>query len=266
MAQDLGDSRLNRELGTQAPLNLTVNSSSAAAEAAQYILTWITTGKYSPGDRLPAERVLAADLGYGREIIREALTVIEILGLIEIMPGSGAYVRQPNAGSDLLSDTLQWALLLTAGNYDDLLEIRSSLEVLALKLAARNIERAQRPMFALRKLRNALEAQEECLNNNDMSGFVAADARFHLELGMLSENAVLQNLLSTLRRMLEIWLENSVSSTDVMETAYHEHFELFHALESQDSELAVRLMNAHMASASDRLLSAHSGHEEPAKA
>lgn len=247
--------RLSREKGANAPLNLTVNSSSNAAETAQLILSRITSGDYKDGERLPAERVLADELRTSRTTIREALTVLEILGLVEIMPGSGAYVRSDRAA--IFSDTLQWTLLLSDSSYPDLLRIRETLEILAVQQAAENLIDAARPLRTLRHLRDCLELQEEHLANEDFAAFVTADAAFHIEISELAKNSTLSNLLSTLRRMLQIWVENHVSTVSAMEVAYEEHVEIYRALSSSDPLSAVEVMTSHMDSASTRLVEAN---------
>ncbi|WP_411298609.1 FadR/GntR family transcriptional regulator [Trueperella sp. LYQ141] len=247
--------RLTREKGIAAPLNLTVNSSSEAAETAQLILVRITSGEYLPGDRLPAERTIAEELHTSRTNVREALSVLEILGLVEIMPGSGAYVR--SGGADLFSDSLQWTLLLSSADYPNLLRIRSVLEILAVQQAAEHLAQDPRPLRSLRRLRDSLESQEEHLSNEDMTNFVTADAAFHIEIGTLSQNPTLNNLLSTLRRLLQIWIQNQVDSVAAMQVAYDEHLRVYRALSSSDPLSAVQVMREHMNSANERLLAAN---------
>ena len=61
-----------------------------------------------PGDRLPSERVLAQALGVGRSTLREAVRVLEVVGLIDVRPGAGTFVAapaaQPGAGSDATAE------------------------------------------------------------------------------------------------------------------------------------------------------------------
>lgn len=253
--------RLAQEKGIFTPLNLTVNSTSEAAEAAQYILAQITTGDYKPEERLPAERALAEALKVSRTTIREALTVLEILGVVEIRPGSGAYVR--SGGMGLLSDSLQWVMLLAPADYPDILRIRSALEVLAVQLTAESLVKDPQPLKTLRIMRDCLEEQEESINSDNMAAFIDADAAFHIEMAELAGNETLKNLLSTLRRMLSIWMRNQLKVNKDMQIAYAEHLDIFRALDSTDPLQAVDVMREHMKSANERLLRANYAQGKP---
>jgi GntR family transcriptional repressor for pyruvate dehydrogenase complex len=57
----------------------------------------IAEGKVHPGDRLPSERVLAQALGVGRATLREAIRILEVVGLLNVRPGEGTFVAAPAA-------------------------------------------------------------------------------------------------------------------------------------------------------------------------
>ena len=65
---------------------------------AEQIHAQLTALKLKPGDRLPSELELTRQLGVSRPSLREALIVLETAGLIEVVTGSGSYVREPPAG------------------------------------------------------------------------------------------------------------------------------------------------------------------------
>ncbi len=96
----------------------------------------ILDGTYRPGERLPPERELAAQLRVNRSSVREALKKLEQLRLISIQQGSGIHVRQPEEASfDLV-----WAMLFTKGKANlgrigDLLELREALVPYIMRLA-----------------------------------------------------------------------------------------------------------------------------------
>ena len=94
----------------------------------------ISTGVLKPGDRLPAERKMAADFGYGRTHIREALHKLEFYGIIKTLPQSGSIINglDINTLDGLISD------VLNLQNYDfySLVETRLTLEVSAARFCA----------------------------------------------------------------------------------------------------------------------------------
>ncbi|MGC8873827.1 MAG: FadR/GntR family transcriptional regulator, partial [Chloroflexia bacterium] len=64
--------------------------------AVDRIRRMIDSGQLKPGDRLPPERDLAERLGIARSSIREALRILEGMGLIEVRPGTGIFAREPS--------------------------------------------------------------------------------------------------------------------------------------------------------------------------
>ena len=66
----------------------------------------ITRGELQPGDRLPAERDMAESLGVSRASVREALTALETVGILDIRPGEGTFVRRTSDSETFESLTL----------------------------------------------------------------------------------------------------------------------------------------------------------------
>jgi len=62
---------------------------------AKMLQTKILSGEYPPGEALPGQRVLAAELGVSRSALREALSVLETLGLVDIRQARGVFVPDP---------------------------------------------------------------------------------------------------------------------------------------------------------------------------
>ena len=67
-------------------------STNGAARVFDFFREALLSGRFRPGDRLPAERELAQQLGVGRPLLREAMRSLAMLGLLDIRHGSGAFV------------------------------------------------------------------------------------------------------------------------------------------------------------------------------
>ena len=117
-----------------AALGGNITSTTAVAEVTRRLLDHFTIGTLQPGDRLPPERQLAASMGVGRSAIREALAALELLGVVDVRPGSGTYLR--GRASELLPQTLSWGMLIGAPKTRELMDVRHALEVQAARLAA----------------------------------------------------------------------------------------------------------------------------------
>ncbi|WP_182046630.1 FadR/GntR family transcriptional regulator [Curtobacterium sp. ME26] len=231
------------------PLNIrleleSVPAGSPASAVARQLVTLLTTGELAPGSRLPSERVIAEQLGVGRSAVREALAALEILGIVQIRPGSGTYLQ--GGTSDLLPTTLSWGLMLASNRTRELLEVRSSLERTAAILAAQRADAAQ-----LDELQEYLERQRITLD--DPQAFIEADVRFHVLLARAAGNEVLADLLQSLRSMLSVWVGRRVRTRQATEAAYEEHRAILDAVRLGDVAATQRAMDDHMATASARI-------------
>ena len=63
------------------------------------IRSMVSSGMLKPGDKLPAERVLAESLNVSRASVREALSALQLMGLVEIKPGEGTFIKQMDIDS-----------------------------------------------------------------------------------------------------------------------------------------------------------------------
>lgn len=86
------------------------------------------------GDKIESDRVLAAKLGVGRSAVREALKVLDVLGMIDIRPGQGTYISGNEANFFVIP--LSWSLFMNGNQTESILEVRDLLEVKAAYLAA----------------------------------------------------------------------------------------------------------------------------------
>lgn len=227
--------------GTLSP----IPAKTPTAAVASQLLSYFTSGGLVPGSRLPAERQLAEMLGTGRSAVREALAALEILGVVLVRPGSGTYLQA--RVSELLPRTLSWGLMLGEQRTQDLVEIRGSLEILAARQAANNVDND-----TVSRLREHLSAMRQHIDDHD--AFIEADVRFHQELATASRNETLAVLLQTVRSLLRVWVDRSVDNTADARRAIDEHECVLLAIEAHDPDGAASSMTKHMATAGERLM------------
>lgn len=219
-------------------------SGSPVTEVARRLLDLFTSGDIEPGTRLPPERQLAATLGVGRSAVREALAALELLGIVDVRPGSGTYLR--GAASELLPQTLRWGLLIGERNTAELLELRSGLEIYVARLAA-----ARGESSAVDAAASSLTAMRKSVSN--LAAFVEADRRFHHSLAEAAGNATLNDMLHVVRSLLQIYADRAVEDEASARTAIDEHDRILQAVQRGDENDAASAMAAHMATASARL-------------
>jgi DNA-binding FadR family transcriptional regulator len=161
----------------------------------------IVEGVWEPGETLPVEDVLAAEIGVSRGVLREAVKSLAAKGMLRARPRTGTRVLPPGHWNHLDRDVLRWqqdgdpALLLR-----DTGELRRIVEPAAARLAA-----LRAGADDLRALREALAAMEEAADRPGRAGWVEADIAFHRALLDASGN----RLLGSLGRAVDIALEHS---------------------------------------------------------
>lgn len=222
----------------------TLPSGTPVSEVARRLMDLFTSGSIDPGTRLPPERQLAATLGVGRSAVREALAALEILGIVDVRPGSGTYLR--GTASDLLPQTLRWGLLIGRQSTAELLELRSGLEIYVARLAAARAVASDRA--ALEKALDRMQAGVD-----DLRGFARADLDFHHALAASAGNATLIDLLEVVRSLLQVYADRAVHDESAARVAVVEHRAVFDAIVAGDEDAAASAMAVHMATASARL-------------
>lgn len=197
-----------------------------------------------PGDRLPGERALAEELGVGRSAVREAISALEVLGVVETRAGSGTYLR--SSTSELLPSTLSWSLLMDQDRTIELNVVRGALERSAAQLAALTATAAQKD-----ELGRLVAAQRAAAD--DREGYVAADVAFHRVLAEIGGNGLVGELLATTRTLLRVWFDRAVDNREDIDRAIREHEEIARAVAAGDAAAAGEAMERHMDTAAERI-------------
>ncbi|MGO1977662.1 FadR/GntR family transcriptional regulator [Brachybacterium tyrofermentans] len=224
------------------PTGLNRSPSSAVAHR---LLDLLLGESMRPGDRLPGERALAEELGVGRSAVREAISALEVLGVVETRAGSGTYLR--SGTSELLPSTLSWSLLMDQERTSELSVVRGALERSAAQLAALTATAAQKAELA-----GIVEGQRAAAD--DPEGYVAADIAFHRVLAQIGGNDLVGELLATTRTLLRVWFDRAVDNRDDIDRAILEHELIAEAVAAGDAAAAGEAMEQHMATAAERLL------------
>jgi DNA-binding FadR family transcriptional regulator len=216
---------------------------SGAANIAMVLRREIIDGRYSYGDRLPAERNLAVYFGASRGTVREALRRLEEDQLVVRRIGSGTFVqyRQRSDHEDIADATSPL----------ELIEVRFAIEPHMVRLAVTNASRRD-----LDKLRDALERVEAAGSEPD--AFSRADEEFHLTLAQCSKNPVMQWLyrhINDVRGHAQWSARKDKILTHERIRAYNvQHRRLFNAVHSRDIEGAVNEMTSHLERARNDLV------------
>ncbi len=203
----------------------------------------LSEGVISPGTKLPPERELAAHFQVARSSLRQALKVLEIMGVITQKVGDGSYLNRD--ASTVLAVPMEFLFLLDDTSVQELTELRFMIEP---ALAAKAAERANSDDIAL--LRRSVADLES--SELDRVKLVAADLLFHRAIFQASGNRLTGRLFHTIHRAM---LNMIMVTSQLVEL---EHTVAFHkpilaAIEARDPALAAKLMTAHLLDATELL-------------
>lgn len=153
----------------------------------------IVSGDWPPGEPLPTEEVLVAELGVGRSALREAIKVLAGKGLVEARTRAGTRVRLREYWNLMDPDVLGWQFHRpTLSALDDLATLRVILEPAAARMAAANADDAQ-----AKEIGAAYAAMVETAE--DPEAFIAADLGFHAAIFAATGNDLLTHLNAMMR-------------------------------------------------------------------
>lgn len=217
---------------------------------AQRIEAWIRFGRYAPGSQLPPERELAIRLGTSRNVLREALRILETRGSVQIRHGIGTFVSKdlPEGASEI-----PVSMSLPTGHLpiDQVMVARRAVECAVVEVAARSVDDAD-----LEPLREVLGDTARCVATRNQERYVEMDLRFHELLGMCTHNPLLQEIQVELTRATSTTRNIATETHDAMQAAVRFHGEILDALTRRDAEAARAAMLLHLVDANERLLAA----------
>ena len=162
----------------------TTTGRSKTAVAIDRILEMIEGSSLKPGDRLPSERALAADLRVSRATVREAIMALQIAGRLESRSGDGTYIleRPINIGDDETK--------LRAGvDITEALEYRMAIEISASIMACRRARKSD-----IMRMQAVLEAMAEFVAEEDYESYLDSSMDLHLAIGKASHSKQLRSV------------------------------------------------------------------------
>jgi DNA-binding GntR family transcriptional regulator len=184
----------------------------------------ILEGRLRPGERLVEDR-LSAELGVSRVPVREALRGLSMEGLVRLEPNRGATVTE-----------------VTPRLVADLVEVRTLLEALNARLAARRHD----PKIVV-LLEDTLRRGNEAAQSGSSEELARLNAEFHERLAEASRNAVLSDIMRSLRERTS--LAFSINGRARASQDWQEHAAILAAVIDGDEEMAALLADRHVRNA-----------------
>jgi GntR family transcriptional repressor for pyruvate dehydrogenase complex len=219
--------------------------------AVDQIQNLILRKRYKPGDRMPSERSLAQQFRISRHSLREALRILDVMGLIEIKVGDGIYVKEVEflPYIESLNLSIRNRLQGERETFAKLWAARKIIEVGMVDLAAKQVNE-----LYLRSLQRCIEEMEKNINHRD--AFISSGIRFHRLIAEIGQNEVVilvWDMLANLMRKSQTKIYRISWSP---KKALAAHKKIYLALEERDTQKAVGAMKKHMAEEEETLQNA----------
>ena len=203
----------------------------------------ISTGQLKPGDRLPAERVLAERFGVGRSYVREAIMKLEFFGLLKTSPQSGTYVS--GYSIKILDSLLSDVINLNNDDFASLIEARYFLEINAVRLAA-----LRRTDDDLAELEIALRDHEKAVAQNKPA--FEEDLLFHIKIASATKNSVIESMmLIIVPDIIKNVVDKKICGDDRSKRAIMEHKVIMETIVAGNADAAAEAMGAHLSEIMD---------------
>ncbi|MGI5240656.1 FadR/GntR family transcriptional regulator [Dactylosporangium sp. CA-139066] len=197
-----------------------------AAQVADQLKALIVAGDWPIGTRIPPEHRLTEELGVSRNTIREALSALVHLGLLEARPGDGTYVR---ANSEL---QVSLGRRVAEADPHDAFEVRALLEHRGSRRAAQHATAED-----VARIREYLERRDAARAAGDLPGFVEADFAFHRAVVIAGGNPLLAELYQHLSPVITQTISRTAALHD--DRAVHDlHHRLVDAIAAGDPDAA----------------------------
>lgn len=218
-----------------------------STEILQQLKSAILEGRFQPGDRLPAEKVLAKQFGSSRTSVREAIRSLEETGLVAVRRGFGGGAFVIDGDLRHVTDSLSTLLRLRKISIHHFTEARLALEPWIAQLAADRITEDE-----LAQIRRHIGKHVEAIEAGRFHA--TADLGFHRMVAETSKNPALVLVFNSIA---DLMVEEVIArlemdaATNRSNLAFHER--LYHALERHDSQAARTIMHEHVLEVQDRL-------------
>ncbi len=214
-------------------------------EIVEQIKELIKSGHLKAGSLLPSERELAEKLEVSRSSVREAVTILESLGILEVKHGKGSFVRdfQNTKTMENYFDTFALLFDIDPSQTLQLLEVRKILEPQAAALAAKNAT-----LEDVSRLHEIQEDMKKVLDREEIG--LDPDYKFHFQIASSTGNDILVSTLNALSDLMRRGLRQTswLSLTDKQRTtdSIIEHERILEAIEKKDAATAQDLMLNHL--------------------
>lgn len=222
-----------------------IPSKRKSTAVAEQLIEKIKSGEFKSGDKLPSEREISQQMGVGRSSIREAVSALRILGIVETKAGEGSYIATTNENLNLTSELSE--IFEKCESPYEILVARQTIEPSVAELA---IERANSER--IEKLKTVLEKMTEAAYKMDHTKYLELHKEFHLSIAKATRNSGIEAVVFTLLDFMEQDLWHGVEYDYLVPNTkkgvirdLEIHSKIFEAIEKRDKPLCRKRFKKH---------------------
>ena len=213
------------------------NNSKEYEKVIDYISKLIESGAIKCGDRLPTERALSATLGVGRNSIREALRILDNMGVTVSRQGSGNYLSGNMGGK--LAGAIDMMLLTHSISQEEVRDFRCAMEITVCNMILDNPDGNAR-LTGIPDILNQFQL-------NDGEDKVELDRRFHYALVNAAGNRMISLIMQGVMNVYRRWIDEVLRNADKADllSLHQAHHAMFEGLIAKDRTAVINAVNAH---------------------
>jgi len=206
----------------------------------------IESGDLNPGDFLPGERILSEKLGVSRTSLRQALKALNVMGVLEIVPGKKTYIKE--SFSDILTNPFKFIKAVHAIKIDELFEARCVLEEGFVQMAAKKADSKD-----IAQIKSYIDDAEKNIENKNE--FVYSEFKFHQYIFEVADNKVLNAVMNSLNELLLVLEKFEKDYLDLSDRtlSLQQHKEIYDSIKAKDPGRARTAMHKHLNTMESRL-------------
>lgn len=210
---------------------------------AEQIMEAINRGDYKVNERLSSERKIAEEMGVSRVPVREALSALQVVGIVESVPGAGSYVRKLGESPLIRSQAIS-----VLEESESPFEAYGARRIFEAGIMGLVINEAN-PMD-LAKIEKVFERMSKAVEAKNFDEYFKSNRDFHLAIAQATHNSLIERVISYLLNVMgqPLWKEavqKYLSDYDHIEKYLHRHRRIFTAIKNKHRGFAEKEMKKH---------------------
>lgn len=211
---------------------------------ADYIVDKIRGREYRSGIKLPSERTIAEQLGVSRPSVREAISALQIVGILESRPGNGTYISEQIGFEDLSHRAIQ--VLESSESPLELLQARKALEIGTARMVIKIADRAD-----ISQIQKAWENKLTEGRRGNYDGYLDHASEFHMTIARATRNSLIERMTANLMQATQqpLWLSMRrtyyAGDPSRLQEMLDVHEQIVKAIQMRRTEQAIEAIEEH---------------------